>query len=151
MVSSALLLVCTGVNTGMGGVLRWLGGGSFWRLDLEERSRGISLHSGVETNSRSSCGGDFKGEREVRMPRPGCSCVTGALESTLVPDGRAVLPQEAAKAGVLGKSSALLAGGEAPVAAGGLLSVDRGGLFSRATSADAALGSAAKGLATEKA
>lgn len=68
VVSAALPLVCTGVRMGMGGVLRWLGGGSFWRLDLEDRSRGISLHSGKETISRSSCGGDFRGESEVVAP-----------------------------------------------------------------------------------
>jgi hypothetical protein len=69
----ALLLVCTGVNTGMGGVLRWFGNGSFWRFELEERSRGISLHSGGEAISRSSCGGDLRGEKVTEVPSVCCS------------------------------------------------------------------------------
>lgn len=71
--------MCTGVNTGMGGVLRWFGNGSFWRLDLEERSRGISLHSGGEAISRSSCGGDFKGEKVTEVPSVCCSVPPGIL------------------------------------------------------------------------
>lgn len=75
----ALLLVCTGVNTGMGGVLRWFGNGSFWRLDLEERSRGISLHSDGEAISRSSCGGDLRGEKVTDVPSVCCSAPPGSL------------------------------------------------------------------------
>lgn len=76
----ALLLVCTGVKTGMGGVLRWFGNGSFWRLDLEERSRGISLHSGGEAISLSSCGGDLRGEKVTEVPSVCCSVPPGILE-----------------------------------------------------------------------
>lgn len=83
-----MLLVCTGVNTGMGGVLRWFGNGSFWRLDLEERSSGISLHSGGEAISRSSCGGDLRGEKVTEVPSVCCSPPPGIL----VGCGRAELP-----------------------------------------------------------
>lgn len=71
--------MCTGVNTGMGGVLRWFGNGSFWRLDLEDRSRGISLHSGGEAISRSSCGGDLRGEKVTEVPSVCCSVPPGIL------------------------------------------------------------------------
>lgn len=75
----ALLLVCTGVNTGMGGVLRWLGSGSFCLLDLAERSRGSSLHSGGEAISRSSCGGDLRGEKVTEVASVCCSAPPGIL------------------------------------------------------------------------
>lgn len=74
-----LLLVCIGVNIGMGGVLRWFGNGSFWRLDLEERSRGISLYSGGEVIFRFSCGGDLRGEKVIEVFFVCCSVLFGIL------------------------------------------------------------------------
>lgn len=117
VVRSALPLVCTGVRMGIGGVLRWLGGGSFWRLDLEERSRGISLHSGEETISRSSCGGDFRGDSEVAAPGACGSGAAGALACVPVPEEGAALPHGAAGRGWLDEGAGPAVDEGAPSAA----------------------------------
>lgn len=148
VVRSALPLVCTGVRMGIGGVLRWLGGGSFWRLDLEERSSGISLHSGEETISRSSCGGDFRGETEVAVPGACGSGAAGALACVPVPEEGAVLPHDAAGAGWLGEREGPAVDGGAPSAAGWAPLPPEG--EEQLSSTDTTLASGAKGLVTEK-
>ena len=154
--SRALLLVCTGVNTGMGGVLRWFGNGSFCRLDLEERSRGISLHSGGEAISRSSCGGDLRGEKVTEVPSVCCSTLPGIL----VGCGGAELPLGAGSRGCGGGSTLAEAvdrdvsakGPGTPSGAGWVLVLPdgeaQGSLF---TSRDTSLDSDVRGRATENA
>lgn len=78
--SRALLLVCTGVNTGMGGVLRWFGNGSFCRVGLGGRGRGASRCTQVERPFLgSSCGGDLRGEKVDGSPL--CSAAPHCLAS----------------------------------------------------------------------